>query len=384
MMRDLRKLGVIATVIVSSLASLMVSLAQTSAEVTSSQNLPAAPQPGPAARQTTLPAAAPSIYDFGRTSNLVASANLAEKAQTENAAATREQILLAISQAFYEALQTQAVVTVAEQTVNERQTVANQINELFKNKLKSGLDLSFANVNLAQAKLLLVDAQNSDSAARANLSMLMGFASLQNYQLVEDQTANAVQPPANVDDLIATAFAMRPEILGLQFQAQSANKFRVAERDLLFPNIRALGVIGDTPLGNSVLANTWYGAVGANMEIPVFNGFLYTARAHEARLRAEASDERLRAMRDQISRDVRTSWLNANAAYQKLDVTKQLLQQASLGLSLAKTRYQMGLSSIVELSQAQLQETQAEISSVQAGYDYQLALATLTYETKGL
>jgi outer membrane protein len=67
-----------------------------------------------------------------------------------------------------------------------------------------------------------------------------------------------------------------------------------------------------------------------------------------------------------------------------LDVTKQLLQQANLGLSLAKTRYQMGLSSIVELSQAQLQETQAEISSVQAGYDYQLALSALTYETKGL
>ena len=324
------------------------------------------------------------IYDFGRTSNLVASANLAEKAQAQNAAATREQVLLAVSQAFYETLQTQAVVTVAQQTVNERQTVANQINELFKNKLKSGLDLSFANVNLAQAKLLLLDAENSDSAARANLSMLMGFASLQNYQLVEDQTTEAIQPPSNVDDLIATAFAMRPEILALQFQSQSANKFRVAERDLLFPNIRALGVIGDAPFGNAVIANTWYGAVGANMEIPVFNGFLYTARAHEARLQAEASDERLRDMRDQISRDVRTSWLNANAAYQKLDVTKQLLQQANLGLSLAKTRYQMGLSSIVELSQAQLQETQAEISSVQAGYDYQLALATLTYETKGL
>lgn len=324
------------------------------------------------------------IYDFGRTSNLVASANLAEKAQAQNVAATREQILLAVSQAFYETLQTQAVVTVAQQTVNERQTVANQINELFKNKLKSGLDLSFANVNLAQAKLLLLDAQNSDSAARANLSMLMGFASLQNYQLIGDHTTEAVQPPSNVDDLIATAFAMRPEILALQFQSQSANKFRVAERDLLFPNIRALGVIGDAPFGNAVIANTWYGAVGANMEIPVFNGFLYTARAHEARLQAEASDERLRDMRDQISRDVRTSWLNANAAYQKLDVTKQLLQQANLGLSLAKTRYQMGLSSIVELSQAQLQETQAEISSVQAGYDYQLALATLTYETKGL
>jgi outer membrane protein len=323
------------------------------------------------------------IYDFGRTNNLIASASLAEKAQNQNAVATREQILLAVSQAFYEALQTQAVLTVAQQTVAERQTVANQINELFKNKLKSELDLSFANVNLAQAKLLLLDAQNTDDSARANLSMVMGFPSLQNYRLVEDK-APAVQPPANIDDLIATAFSMRPEILAMQFESQSANKFRIAQRDLLFPNIRALGAIGDTPFGNPAVSNSWYGAVGANLEIPVFNGFLYTAREREARLRAEASDERLRDMRNQISRDVRTSWLNANAAYQKLDVTQQLLQQANLGLRLAKTRYQMGLSSIVELSQAQLQQTQAEISYVQAGYDYQLSLATLTYETKGL
>lgn len=323
------------------------------------------------------------IYDFGRTSSLVSSARYAEKAQNENAAATREQILLAVDQAFYNALQTQAVLTVAQQTVNERQMVANQVNELFKNKLKSELDLSFANVNLAQAKLLLLDARNNNDAARATLSMVMGFANLQSYQLVEDTNAVAA-PPLNVDDLIATAFSMRPEILALQFQVQSANKFRLAQRDQLFPSIRALGVIGDTPFGNAAVANNWYGAVGANMQIPVFNGFLYSAQMREARLRAQATSERLRDIRDQIARDVRTSWLNANTAYQRLDVTKQLLDQAKLGLNLAQTRYKMGLGSIVELSQAQLQETQAQISYVQAGYDYQLAQATVTFETKGL
>ncbi|HZQ18446.1 MAG TPA: TolC family protein [Terriglobales bacterium] len=323
------------------------------------------------------------IYDFGRTSNLVSSANYAEKAQNQDAAATREQILLAVDQAFYNALQAQAVVTVAQQTVTQRQTVSNQVNELFKNKLKSELDLSFANVNLAQAKLLLLDAQNARDAALAQLSMVLGFSNLQNYRLAED-TSTTTAPPSNVDDLIATAFSMRPEILALQFQVQSAQKFCVAERDLLLPSIRAVGVVGDTPFGNPVVADTWYGAVGANLDIPVFNGFLYRAREREARLREEASNERLRAMRDQISRDVRTSWLNANATYQRLDVTQQLFQQANLGLTLAQTRYKMGLSSIVELSQAQLQQTQAQISYVQAGYDYRLAQATLTFETKGL
>jgi outer membrane protein len=193
-----------------------------------------------------------------------------------------------------------------------------------------------------------------------------------------------------VDDLISQAFSMRPEILSLQFQYQSARKFQTAERDLLFPSIRAIGTVGDTPVGNTAVApnpgalSNTYGAVGGNMEIPLFNGFLYTARAREASLRAQATQARLVDMRNVIARDVRTSWLNANTAYQRLAVTQQLLQQAQLALSLAQSRYKLGLGSIVELSQAQLQQTQAEISNAQAGYDYRLSLALLTYETTGI
>jgi outer membrane protein len=323
------------------------------------------------------------LTDFGRTTNLISSANLAAKAENQNAAATKEQILLAVDQAFYNTLQTHAVLTVAQQTVKERQTVADQIDALFKSKLKSELDLSFANVNLAQAKLLLLDAQNNENAALASLSAVLGFSNLQNFQLAEDSTP-ITPPQSDVDDLISTAFAMRPEILALEFQSESAKKFHIAERDLLLPDIRALAAVGDTPIRNPLITSNWYGAVGVNVDIPVFNGFLYTARSRESQLRAQATDERLRDLRDRISRDVRTSWLNANTAYERLAVTQQLVEQATLALSLAQSRYNLGLGSIVELSQAQLQQTQAEISNAEAGYDYRLALAVLQYQTRGI
>jgi outer membrane protein len=322
------------------------------------------------------------ITDFGRTTNLVSSAVFAAKAEDQNALATKEQILLAVDQAFYGALQAHAVLTVAQQTVSARQTVTDQVQALFKSKLKSELDFSFAKVNLAQAKLLLLDAENNENAAVANLSAMLGYPTLQDFQLVEDTTAIA-SPPGNVDDLISEALAVRPEILALGFQYQSAQKFHNAERDLFLPTIRAVGVLGDTPVRNPVLSN-WYGAVGVNVEIPLFNGFLYTARSREASLRAQAAQERLLDLRNRISRDVRTSWLNANTAYERVSVTQQLFDQASLALDLAQTRYRLGLSSIVELSQAQLQQTQAQISNAQAGYDFRLALAILRYQTKGI
>jgi outer membrane protein len=322
------------------------------------------------------------LTDFGRTTHLISSANLAAKAENQNAIATNEQILLAVDQAFYNALQTHAILTVAQQTVADRQTVADQVGALFKNKLKSELDFSFANVNLAQAKLLLLDAQNNENASLASLSAVLGFPSLQNFQLAED--TSAITPPqSNVDDLISTALAVRPEILSLQFQSESAKKFHTAERDLLLPDIRALGAAGDTPVRNPILSSTYW-AVGVNVEIPIFNGFLFSAREHEAALRAQATQERLRDLRDRIARDVRTSWLNATTAYDRLAVTQQLLEQANLALNLAQARYKLGLGSIVELSQAQLQQTQAQISDAQAGYDYRLALAVLQYQTTGI
>lgn len=322
------------------------------------------------------------ITDFGRTTNLSASANYAAKAENQNAIATREQVLLAVDQAFYSALQAHAVLTVAQQTVSARQAVSDQIEALFNSKLRSQLDFSFASVNLAQAKLLLLDATNNQDAALAALSAVLGYASLQKFQLIEDTTA-ITSPPGNVDDLIAAAFSMRPEILALNFQYRSAEKFQSAEHDLFYPTIQAVGVIGDTPVRNPVLSN-WYGAVGVNVGIPLFNGFLYSARSREAHLRTQATQDRLRDLQNRISRDVRTSWLNANTAYQRVSVTQQLLDQSNLALDLAQTRYKLGLSSIVELSQAQLQQTQSQISSAQAGYDYRLALAVLRYQTTGI
>ena len=81
---------------------------------------------------------------------------------------------------------------------------------------------------------------------------------------------------------------------------------------------------------------------------------------------------------------MRTSWLNANTAYERLAVTQQLLEQANLALNLARTRYNLGRGSIVELSPAQLQQTQAEISNAEAGYDYRLSLAVVQYQTSGI
>lgn len=143
-----------------------------------------------------------------------------------------------------------------------------------------------------------------------------------------------------------------------------------------------MGTVGSTPVGSSqYFPSDWYGAVGVNMSVPIFNGFRFSAEASQASLEAKAAAERTRDLRDQVVRDVRTAWLNANTALQRVSVTGELLRQANLALNLAQTRYQLGLSSIVELSQAQLQQTQAAISDANARSQYGFAMADLRFQT---
>jgi outer membrane protein len=320
------------------------------------------------------------LTDFGKTKNLVASAALQEKAQTANAVATQYDIVLATDQAFYGALQAEETLKVAQQNVTTRQTLQSQVSQMTANKLKSTLDLSFADVSLSQAKLLALDAQNNADSTMAALDAVLGLDHQVTFELVDD-SPEAQQPPPDIDQLVQASLKQRPDLQASQFSQQAAVKFSHAQRDQMLPSITAAGTAGTVPIRPAEYYTTnWWGGIGVNVSIPVFNGFLYSAQAKEASLRAQAAAEQTRDLRDRIVRDVRTAWLAANTSYQRVSVTAELLQEANLGLKLAQTRYQMGLSSIVELSQAEYQQTDAAIGNANAQYQYRMALATLNYQ----
>lgn len=321
------------------------------------------------------------ITDFGRTANLVASAKLQEKARLSDAEASKGDIVLATDQIFYQVIEAQETLKVAQQTVSARQTLTDQVSALASAKLRSELDLSFAQVNLSQARLLTLDAQNNLDAARSALGAVLGFDRQMNFDLVDDDPSSLPPLAPNADALIAQAIQNRPDLQSLRFSEQAAQKFSKAQRDQKLPAISALGVVGGTPAGSSTYFNSsWYGAVGANVSIPIFNGFRFSAQAAEASLQAQAASEQTRLLRDQVVRDVRTAWLDANTALQRVTVSAELLGQANTALDLAQTRYDLGLSSIVELSQAQLQQTQAAIGNANARSQYNFATSALNFQ----
>ena len=317
------------------------------------------------------------LTDFGRTSDLVQTASLRAQSLQQSAVTDRADVLLRVDRAYFSALRTQAILRVAEDTVSARQLVADQIGALAQSNLKSGLDVSFAKVNLSEAQLLLLQARNDQAAAFAALAAALGQSDAPAYVLTEEPLPPT--PPADEATLVAQALRDRPDVVAERLARESAAKFADAEHALWFPTISALGAAGLAPYHQAGI-NSPYSAIGVNVTVPLTNGGLFSARHAEATLRARVEAERVRDLENRVSRDVRVALLDAQSGYQRLDLTNQLLDQAAQSQELAEARYNLGLSSIVELSQAQLNKTRAEIEQASARYDYQARMAALRYQ----
>lgn len=316
------------------------------------------------------------VTDFGRTGNLVAMAKLRAQAQNEATETTRAQILLAVSRAYFSVQRAHAVLQVANQTVDARKLVADQVGALAESKLKSTLDVSFANVNLAEARLLQSQAQNDLKSSEADLATAMGMPNERAFDLVEEGMPGPM--PDRVEDLLRTAMQTRPELRDLRLQESAAERFTKAEHALIYPTIGVVGSAGFAPVAYETVPGK-YGAIGLNVNVPLFNGGLYKARRTEAELRAKATQQNIADLENRVARDVRVAFLNATTAYDRMGLTKQLLEQAQLALDLAQTRYDLGLGSIVELSQAQLALTSAQIANTSALYEYQAQRVAIDY-----
>ncbi len=316
------------------------------------------------------------LTDFGRTHHLIQSAELNAAAESENAQNARESVILDVDHAYYDALRAQALLKVAQEAVKTRQLLVDQASALMESKLKSELDLSFAQVALSQAKLTLEKSDNDVQAAFAELSAALGYPRMHNFDLTDEPTPSS--PPPVLNELLPQAM-QRPDIARQEFKWHAAEKFSTAERDLWFPSISLVGTAGLTPLGNSVFRDR-YAAAGFNVSVPVFNGVLFKSRQNEAKLKEQSEHQRLLDVENRAVRDLRIAWLDASTAYRRLDLSAQLLDQANKALDLAQERYKLGLSSIVELSQAQLNQTQAEFDQAAAKYDYLSVFSGLKFQ----
>jgi len=328
-------------------------------------------------RQSDGIVASQLITDFGRTFDLTQSARFNADAAGFRVTTTKAIIVLAVDRAYFDLRRAQAVLEVSKDTIKARQFSSDQIAVLFKNQLKSEIDASFAKVQLEQAKLLGIQAQNDYKMAEAALSTAMGFPDAMAFSLQPERLD--LHDTGTPETLIFQAFSQRPELAALKSEEEAARRFAQGERAAQYPKVTALGYAGINPVYDQKGLDHNYYAAGINVEIPLATGGKLDARADEAKLIDQADLSKIIDLQNSLARDVRQVLLSIDTARQKISVTTEMVQSTGQALKLAQTRYELGTSSIVELTQAELNDTEAKLQATSARYDYQVARTLLDF-----
>jgi outer membrane protein len=317
------------------------------------------------------------VTDFGHTNALVGSARFQAAAQGDYATLTGARVRLNVREAYFGVLGAEAVLRAAQAAQANRQLISRQLSALAQSELRSTLDVNFANVLESEADLAVVQAQSVVAQDRSRLATAMGQSSPVSDALVEPAAIADTLPPSP-DALQQQAQSQRADLSAVQAQQHAAHETALAERRLSYPSLNVLGAAGQLPFRDHTLHDS-YAAAGFNLNIPVFNGNLFAARRAEAELESTARQRDVEQVQLQVNEQVRDSWYRADEAYRSLSVTARLVAQSKEALRLAQDRYDAGLGSIVELNEAQLNETSAEITSAGATYTYLSRRAELDF-----
>jgi outer membrane protein len=214
-------------------------------------------------------------------------------------------------------------------------------------------------------------------AAFARLSTSLGFRDSRQYTLLDEFPS--IAPPDDLERMLARAIRLRPELMSIRSELQAAVKFIDATRALRYPTISAYAAAGVVPHGDDRLPQQ-YGAIGVNLSVPILEGGKISALQRQAVLRELAMEERLTETENNIARNVRVALLNAKAAFENIAISSRLRDGAAQALSLAEARYNLGITSIVELNQAQLAAIGGELAQSRAKFDYLISRAVLEYQ----
>jgi len=329
------------------------------------------------------------LYNFGKREGTVQAARETLDATGFNYVATVNNVVLSVKQAYYGYLQAKAVVNVNEDTVKERQLVVNQTRGFFDVGTRARIDVVRAEANLYSAQADLITAQNAMQVAWVVLKNAIGVRDLPQRPLVEETDTPTIAPPFPLDQAREIAYASRPELKSFEAQKRAQDQTIAAARrahlpDIIFDSNYRRANVGNNTLniGSKVinldafpLKPGWQ--VQLSLAIPIFDGFRTTNRVEESVRTYYVIKAQEEQQRQQVALDVEQSYLNLLGISERLKANKAAADAGKENLDLATGRYQVGVGSIIELTDAQNLYTSSETTYVRTIYDYKIAEAQL-------
>jgi len=335
-----------------------------------------------------------TLYNFGKREGAVQAARETLNATDYNYKTTVDSVILDVKLAYYVYLGAKAIVKVREEQVQSRDLLVRQARAFYEVGTRARIDVVRAESNLYTAQADLIATQNAVKVAWVTLKKAMGLRELPERPLVEEAIMTTI--PYSLDEAKELAYATRPELKSFEAQRKAQDQnIAVARRghlpDLIFDatygrkhgsnEVQSLTNVTPPPpdfnrhLNTFPLQPDW--SVALSLNIPIFDGFRTTNRVQEALHNYYVIKAQEEQQRQQVALDVEQSYLRMVELQERIKANEAAAKAAKENLDLANGRYQVGVGSIIEVTDAQTLYTDAQTTYVRALYDYKIADAQL-------
>ena len=312
------------------------------------------------------------LYDFGVTQNQATIKRLDYEAYKTTLGATINDVIFQTKDAYFNLLYAFENKRVAEDTVQKFEMFYNQAKAFYEIGMNPKVDVTIAEVNLSNAKLQLIQADNAVNLAVARLNNIMGVPFIDKYNVQERLKYEPVNITFNKS--VEIARDARPELKLAELKVESANQTLKLVKKSYFPT---LSIEGQYQLGGKSWTSNYGYNIGGYLNFPTVNGMLIKNEIQEARYLYDKEIANAKNTQNQIYLEIQNAFLTLEEKKNQMPVAILGVKQAKENYELSYGRYRVGEANPTELKDAQINYQQAQLSYYNALYQYNSAKAQL-------
>jgi len=313
-----------------------------------------------------------TLYDFGKTKTQVNIQKLNTDSSRQDLNNVETEIVFGVKQTYYTLVQAEKNLEVAVETVNQFQHHLDQAKGFFEVGTKPKFDVTKAEVDLSNAILNRIRAENALRIARVNLNNAMGIPDAPEFAI--DDTLLQQQYSADLRSALEKAYAGRPDLQSAMKQVEAADQSINLAHKGYYPYLTGNAGYGfrgeDFPLSEG-----W--SVGAMVNVPVFNGLQTRYQVEEAKANLDVVKANEQSLRQQIRLEVEQAFSNLKEAEERTVAAQVAVRQAEENVELANGRYAAGVGNPIEVTDALVSLSNARTTHIAALTDARIARAGL-------
>ena len=347
---------------------------QTSVAVLGIKNVPQIPRViGPFSYSSADASVSATLFNFSSIQRFRAS-RTAEEAARLSYQDTLDAVTLVVGNAYLQVIESASRIEAQKAQVRNAQALYDQALDSLQAGTAPKIDVTRTEVQLHTEQHNLSVARNNFDIARLNLARAIGLPLGQRFDLADQLPYSDINPPT-LEDALKSAYNSRSDFRSVLGSQKAAERELSAARGERYPVIAMNGDYSD--VGSTFGHSNGDFSVQAGVRVPLFTGGRIKGDITEAEASLRQRKAEAENVRGQVDYDVRTAFLNLNAAREQVDVGKRNVDLANESLARSKDRFTSGVTDSVEVVQAEQALASANDQYITSVYNHSLAKLAL-------